>query len=55
MASRLVAYLLVMASPVILPAQPALEHAIVPLPEAKFTLDEDIKCLEDAVESGPRK
>ena len=33
-------------------AQPAPHHGVVPLSQAKFTADEDVKCLSDALEAG---
>jgi quercetin dioxygenase-like cupin family protein len=53
MASRFFWCLLFTAAAVsALLAQSAPQHAVVPLSEAKFVVDEDVKCLSDALESG---
>lgn len=53
MASRLFACLLLVASSAsAVVAQSAPQHAVIPLSEAKFVVDEDVKCLFYALESG---
>jgi quercetin dioxygenase-like cupin family protein len=53
MASRLLVCLLFVAAlPSALLAQSAPRSAVVPLSEATFALDEDVKCLSDALEAG---
>lgn len=53
MQSRLLLCLLVMVAPVsALLVQAAPGHSVIPLAEAKFTPDDDVKCLSDALENG---